>query len=53
MSKKTPSKKSTKKTVKNVIKDVTTATVDSAAIQADRNKYRSSAKFPKARTAGR
>jgi hypothetical protein len=51
MTKKTPSTKVTKKTVKNVIKNVVKA--DPAAVLVARNKYRSSAKFPKARTAGR
>ena len=53
MTKKTPSTKTTKKTVKNVIKDVTDTKVDPKVVLAARNKYRQSAKFPKARTAGR
>jgi len=50
MTKKTPSKKSTKKTVEKV---VTNTLADTAEVLAARNKYRSSAKFPKARTAGK
>jgi hypothetical protein len=55
MTKKSPATKEVKKTVKNVIKDVVKkkVSVDPAVALAARDKYRSSAKFPKARTAGR
>ena len=53
MSKKAPSKKVTKKEVKKVIEHEVVETPDPKVVQAARNKYRNSAKFPKARTAGR
>ena len=48
MTKKIPSKKSISKDVKKVIAQ----TRDTAAIQADRNRYRSSPHYAKARKAG-
>jgi hypothetical protein len=50
MTKKTPSTKANKKTVKNVIKNVIKA--DPAVVLTARNKYRQGPKLPKARTAG-
>ncbi len=49
MAKKTPSKKSTKKSVKKVI---ASSAPDPKVIAAARDKYRKGPKFPKARTAG-
>lgn len=51
MSKKTPAKKATKKTVKKVIRDVTAKSAEQVA--KDRRAYRMKAHFPKVRKEAR